>query len=662
LVSGQEKAPLEAASFSWETKDETTEEAPPTPAQDEAIPEWMKEAGWQPSTGEALESPIIFDQEEAEGEITKGELPDWLKDMAPEGALEEDLPPLGEEDTEVALPWLQEKEPGPSDTIITWLEENKAEAKPESDVEEGAPSVESEPPTMQQEQVAEVTSEDTAEETQTGDEEQIPTWLADLEQAKEKPSGITDWLRSSATPVEPAAAPISDESVSSIPPDLADQDAALAWLESLAVQHGAKEEELITRPEERLETPPDWVQERGPTETQPTEPGIEEPTLAASLEAAEEPELPDWLQDMTPAEEPPPSQAAEIPEQLEAAQETELPDWLSDMAPSEEALPQAAAESPIIIEPAEESELPDWLSELAPSEEALPQAATESPVTIGPAEESELPDWLNAMAPAEETIPSPVAEPPAPTEDAETAVLPDWLLDIAPEGEELPPTVAEVPEQLEAAEEAGFPGWLSELESKDEYVSTPGVETHPASAEETPAWLEEIEAAIPDTPTPTEVPAAPATPDLTDQDAALAWLESLAVQHGAKEEELITRPEERLETPPDWVQESTGTEIPSEGISPVAETEEVEQPGWVEGAGVATTSAAETLDWLKEEEAPLSEEPATPAEELPAWLQDMKSEEAAPEPISEAPVERNPSERTPTWLQEMTEGAPRADQ
>ena len=41
----------------------------------------------------------------------------------------------------------------------------------------------------------------------------------------------------------------------------AEQDAAMAWLESLAAKQGAKAEELITNPEDRLEKPPEWVEQ-----------------------------------------------------------------------------------------------------------------------------------------------------------------------------------------------------------------------------------------------------------------------------------------------------------------------------------------------------------------------------------------------------------------
>ena len=49
--------------------------------------------------------------------------------------------------------------------------------------------------------------------------------------------------------------------------------------------------------------------------------------------------------------------------------------------------------------------------------------------------------------------------------------------------------------------------------------------------------------------------------DLDDADAAMAWLESLAAKQGVSEEELLTSPEERSETPPKWVQETEETDF-----------------------------------------------------------------------------------------------------
>ena len=48
-------------------------------------------------------------------------------------------------------------------------------------------------------------------------------------------------------------------SVESLGSTAQEQDDAVAWLKSLAAKHGAKPEELVTDPNKRFETPPEWV-------------------------------------------------------------------------------------------------------------------------------------------------------------------------------------------------------------------------------------------------------------------------------------------------------------------------------------------------------------------------------------------------------------------
>ena len=105
------------------------------------------------------------------------------------------------------------------------------------------------------------------------------------------------------------------------------------------------------------------------------------------------------------------------------------------------------------------------------------------------------------------------------------------------------------------------PDWLKAAEAEVPEEIAPAAEVVPAAlAEEVPDWLKAAEAEIPEEiapaveATPAEAaPAAegelPAGLDLTDQDAALAWLEGLAAKQGVPEEELITKPEERAEIP-----------------------------------------------------------------------------------------------------------------
>ena len=58
-----------------------------------------------------------------------------------------------------------------------------------------------------------------------------------------------------------------------------------------------------------------------------------------------------------------------------------------------------------------------------------------------------------------------------------------------------------------------------------------------------------------------EVMAEPGMPDLSDMDSAMAWLESLAARQGADEATLITPPDQRTETPPDWLADEISAQV-----------------------------------------------------------------------------------------------------
>jgi competence ComEA-like helix-hairpin-helix protein len=645
-----------SSTFPWEPS--TSEAAPPEaePASPESIPDWMKEAGWSPSTGTAQEGPASFNVEEeaaapVEGTLAPADIPDWLREAAPPGVL--DQAPTSEEKKSAVeeLPWLQETPPGSSDTVITWLNETKGEAlKPAEET----------PSAMPTDLIHQLESED-SEQAESGGVEGIS-------QAE-----IPDWLKESTPPVQPEApaeAPASAEV-----PD---------WLQATPQAAATPEEEL-----------PDWLK-TAKTET-PAAPAV----------------LPDWLQAQHPTEEHPAAEAEQGTTRAE-----EVPEWLKseEISPEIPTPPSAPIEAaPIEQEPVEEApkgtavepagpvetaapaeEYPAWLKEV---ESEIPEDAVETPQLKGVTEWLDtvntgdlstgpigITDWLNKVEPGQEP-------PPAPGAIAADEI-PDWLKGIVEAkqaetaGAEEQPTTApaeEIPEGLTAAEPGTpptevapalpaeeMPDWLKEIEAGA-----------PAPAAETPAatQITEVQAIIPE-PTPSEPTPAfdsslPAGLDLSDQDAAMAWLEGLAAKQGVPESELTTKPEERaeilpdltskvIETPaapteelPDWMREVTAEEkgpdvqqpeepTPAAEAAPVAPVEEV--PDWLK-AGEAE---------LPGEAAPVEEAvPAVYAEEVPDWLKEAKAEapvEVAPtmEAVSvEEAVPAVPMEEVPDWLKEV---------
>ncbi len=561
-----------------------------------------------------------FEEQRGEG------APDWLQRMRDSALSGEPTPSEGsaEETAEPpdALPgrpdWLSRLAPSSAEAQPPKRPERPGRVAPAS---EGVPESEEEPSILT-----------------PSEEAEVPDWLAAMRTAEgdlgeEEPAEGLDWL----SRLDPMFADMPEgEEVPSIPtpseeaevPDwLAAMTAAegargeeepaegLDWLSRLkplaAGMPGGKEESTVPTPAEP--EVPDWLAELTPPKATP---GEAEP--AALLPA--EPEVPDWLAELAPSEVTPgeaepvaPSleEAEEVPDWLEelappemeleeaepaapSSEEAEVPDWLSELVPSEVAPVEAEPGAP----PPEEAEVPDWLAELAPSEVAPVEA---EPVAPPPEEAEEVPDWLAELAPSEV---APVEAEPGALLPEEPEV-PDWLEQLVPPETELveaesaapPPEEAEVPDWLaamipEEAEpvaplppEAEVPDWLAEMIAPDEVESVPPTPAVEAELAPVEARPDELEPAGPP-------PSEAVVPD---------WLAELSV---AKEEsvteELDTATPARVEIP-DWLVAPTYPELSEQLVSPIAE------PG------------------LSPEESGLAQA------DIPAWLQALRPD-AAPTP------------------------------
>ena len=571
------------------------------PAEESDIPEWMREAGWSELTGpEQAPPPLVFeDQEEqtaGEGEPLPADIPDWLKSLAPEEedplSVEEDkagldmlaslLPdlegelPHEETPTAESQPAAQDEEPGATEETIAepaeeadvpeWLREMEMTSSsttiigPEDELAEWLSSGENK----------EDQPEEAEEQSAVDASDSIPAWLAGLEGAEEPPlepqqpeeprAAESTWTPEAleeaqqAPELQNAAVPTED---SVLPPDMDNLDDALAWLESLAAQHGADEETLITRHEDRLDSPPEWVREEMEQVEPKAEPGESE-TLEPAQTAAEI--------------EAPHVDTYEAPEQVSE----------TDKAQAE------TVEEPAAAETAQE---------------------------------------LEAEAGAQ-------------------------IFEIAEEQ-------APVSQETEAAGAQMF------------RVSEEPVDETPEAAPQAEAVEAESDF--------------PAMPDLDDEAAAFAWLESLAAQHGAEEETLLNKPENRLEKPPEWVKEEAeeeDTAAPSEEpqmfeAQAATEQPEIAEPQAELAEAVEESEAveAELPDWLNEiaqaEDAPAE---GKKEEELLDWFEELDTTAETTQPVetaAEAPAEETQApavadgeaeqaEGIPDWLRalEQEEGAP----
>ncbi len=410
---------------------------------------------------------------------------------------------------------------------------------------------------------------------------------------------LPDWLKT----IEPEAmAPLETASDFDTP----------AWLletETTSSETQTPSEEPQMEPHTQVEAP-DWIQE---IEAMP-----EQVNAGAVVPA----DIPDWLLE-TNQEQPVEEQ---LVEEISPSEESggDIPDWLLETSqdqlveeqlveevslPEEsggdipawlrEARQDQSVEDLTVEQPhsSEETqiEIPDWLkaavtTESDITEEAFPEMETVEQEPIEPA--TELPDWLLDMqtpplqdtqpTQLEQVLPSPKEEEPQPTADQDSLQEAfAWLMglgatataaDSARESSPQPPqTEARLEEELVEFQEEMIPE-----------MQAPGITEKPIAGETS---LGEV---LP-TPEPEQPHAemtAEAQPDqfskealgldedLTDQDAAFAWLESLAVKQGASEA-LLLSPEERSETMPEWVMNDVKATQAAQDIEVKAELEEI---------------------------------------------------------------------------------------
>lgn len=365
-------------------------------------------------------------------------------------------------------------------------------------------------------------------------------------------------------------------------------------------------------------------------------------------------DLPDWLKGQVPVREEKPIE----PASTAMSDSFDSPDWLKDLGGQA----SESFETPQPEEPASSADTPDWLSGLGGV------AAATTAATAASSADENVPDWLQGLGGTEQE------ESAAPAEEeeeelAQPANLPDWLKGAEP--------VAQEPVSVEnlgasAQEQDDAVAWLESLAAKHG-AKPEELVTDPSKRSETPPdWVQQAQNIGQQAPAQPVQPSQPsvqpqAVPDVQslgataqEQDDAVAWLESLAAKHGAKPEELVTDPNKRSETPPEWVQQAQtiGSAQPAQPPAQPAETEWVENAQNVgedffaefEKASAVPPSDATGM-WLRdlEEKESAGEQPAVSSIEdtgdLPEWLKPTHEEES---------LERG---EIPEWLNEPSQSS-----
>jgi len=607
-------------------------------AEEEQIPDWMKELGWTQASEQirAAEAAMPSMEEagdlEVEGELAPAEIPEWLQEMAPseiasEAKAEEDVSPwldelfssetqIEEEDQRaeftfaetpseitdqkgaglvlgaaaVAAAALGQEDKEPAD-----IEPPQVQAAlPEEIIDEAVLadlSAEVAPDWLVEDQ--EVAFDESLQAPAVTAEEQLEEWMAESTPAEELPVGeisgeFTDWLEEG---LELPAEQVGQMAQ----PELESTDRSL---EEGALEKAALGEEALA--EMVSEEPPEWMVE---SETVLVSEAFKEEAVGM------EEELPAWLyEDEAALGEPAPSEAA-------AEESKEPPRWLFEAAVEGEAettdeggaetgketegMPDWLKAAGAVAGTAGAFEVFEWLGEEEGVEEELSlvsgieglelgdtqptrvKTAAEEPVVDRELEEAFA--WLDSMLTPVETKPE-VTEPQAPVEEMVETTEPQTLVEEMVEATEPQTPIEEMVEAIE--------------------MEAP-VEVLPPTPPETPG---------------DEMP--------IDDDAAFAWLESLAVRQGAQEA-LLLKPEERREAPPDWLKAAAAVEASDLLLDQIQEKK-------------------------AEDEATLEQEvEATAMEGIPEEQEEgIETTVPAPPP---APVEETPE--LPDWLAEPTAGA-----
>ncbi|HRN49696.1 MAG TPA: tetratricopeptide repeat protein [Anaerolineales bacterium] len=316
--------------------------------------------------------------------------------------------------------------------------------------------------------------------------------------------------------------------------------------------------------------------------------------------------------------------------------------WLDTAFNQEDAAAEPAGEG---AEPAAQParELPGWLAELNEDDLSNTQptrpaasAFVDSPAFIEPEPELQGDDEEPADALA------------APSEESSTQ--PSWLDELQASSGMQDDDTGDLPRTDE----------LNDVESTQRLDALAGWQT-PAQDDEQPA--SELE------PLAEDQPAAASPP--SDEDETLSWLEGLAARRGVAEEELLTDPEQRSTTKPDWLQaeqaEASAAPLPSDNLNwldelaaaadPVAAADnEDEAVAGVSADSEDESEEAEAMHSL-EEDSPFSQElpdealEAEPEDSTPTWLRQFTG--TLPEQPAAEPIAPRPLDNAPDWLSEL---------
>jgi cytochrome c-type biogenesis protein CcmH/NrfG len=572
------------------------------------IPDFLRDAGWGHSTGAFDESKLAFADAEREPDssepaIEQGDLPDWVKAMAPRQpvetpAEEEELPDWINQIGTSALPVAAE-------TVdqLDWMKDS------------------GQPPAQPA--------------------EEQPDWLNQLAQPEQPAAPAAeepDWLKGFGSETEPAPSTASAGEL-----DWLTQLSQETGAESRSFEAASSEFDYLNQPVEPLDAGTTTPAAGLPEAFGEAEPGIQQESTSLPSSADEF----DFL-------DPLGSQFRRVP-----AASSENFDFLNELTAEGEQLapsstPESAKAGPLGMSEEEQDDSFAWLESLAAK-----QGATEGLLTKPEERLEEEPDWVKQAKSMEETsAPPPAEQPPIaePVSSLEELGRSEeerddsfaWLESLAAKQGATEGLLTKPEERLDEE-----PEWVRQAKSLGIRAQEPPLEQAPEveqpAVAEPAASLEEL-----------------GTTEQEREDS-FAWLEALAAKQGASEGLLTKPEERPQEEPEWVKQARDLGEAPAEEPRPEPTPAGDEIDVWLQSLeGVTPVALPEARmeeqprEMKQPEEEPLETpsatfyeaEQVTEKHDTDAWMQSLDAQAALSQPEEHA-EERVAADDTVTWLQNL---------
>ncbi len=620
------------------------------------IPDWMSDAGWEESSGEAVEAPVSFSESELSA-LERGELP----------AEEEPIQEPSADDSEDLAPaeipsWLQERAPSTGESQP--LEVGQEVDDDAQTGSQGAPDW-----------VGETAEHETPPAEAGADEQDLtPDWLGEMateagteEMSAELPS--FDFAEEDE-PVDTSEATSGPADQGEIPSWLDDSEPGatptiLTWLGNREDEEDGQDVEA----EEESKAVPDWMEaaleEDGEDETIPSMSTDDEPAeappawLSGLAQAAAESDKTEFDELTQLRAETEATAEDDLGTEETEAQPGEIPDWLMAIRGDEGASEKIAeedfeAELPEAFpweseEPDHEEPIPETTMDLveeSPAEETVPPTSTERtmPSDLPPADEADAASWLENLS--EESEDTWISDVEA-TEDAGLDSATSWLENLGQPDEEEPAA-----RMGPSAEE---PDWMRGLEDEDT--------DDEAIGDLASTWLEGLADTLAETPAEPDEASVEAGADSDDVPTWLLNSESpqaeVDLPHVEDEESLAQPPEPESPAPPPAEGDTDRLQLLEElGLQESETSEEIVAP--TEGAAEEAYDLGQLdemdddqiFDWLEGLAARDTDEAAEEEEPAPSRTAAGMAAEDAVE-ATEAPTED--AEADLGWLEQLAE-------